>query len=457
MNTYGISERRAKARKQTEEEHIQATRHPYETLLERIRTWKEDDGWMPLFITKMNEEFGIGEKNYQSDVVYSLRCHPNIITKDRPAVSRGRIQSVTLYKWVSVKEKARLLFRSIVYQNIHEKEIQRLESFYPHGIGELNVNDILCVYDYLEKSGAGSKWIEFRPLTISSQRGVYMDHILQVLNDLQERKAILIQEVQKKKRLPFYIGHLVTEDHPYEDLLEEMMTGKAAYEFQPPTKKSRKKRASIIAAMASSQAERSIKAEGGKASTETQEKIIKDAPENPFLMNAAKTKDLFDTDQKSGTIDINHAKLQIGSLIDDIVRETYRKQDQKEKAMQTELAEAKQALESVTAKFHLAAKENYSLKSQLDDMQKAYRELKRKQENSDIFIRHLMQNTSEKLTDMQGQFLNILGSLSNMRRDQLCNPSILNRIKLDAFHVVEETSKAILNYTPDRLPPNEKR
>lgn len=125
--------------------------------------------------------------------------------------------------------------------------------------------------------------------------------------------------------------------------------------------------------------------------------------------------------------------------------------------MQTELAEAKQALESVTAKFHLAAKENYSLKSQLDDMQKAYRELKRKQENSDIFIRHLMQNTSEKLTDMQGQFLNILGSLSNMRRDQLCNPSILNRIKLDAFHVVEETSKAILNYTPDRLPPNEKR
>lgn len=192
MNTYGISERRATARRQTEKEHIEATRRPYETLLERIRTWDEDDGWMPLYITKMIDEFDIGEKNYQSDVVYSLRCNPNIIMKDRPSTSKGRIQPVTLYKWVPAEEKARLLFRSIAYQNIQEKEIHQLELSYSQGIGELNVNDILCVYDYLVKSGAESKWIEFKPLTISSQRGVYMDHILKVLDDMREKKALLM-------------------------------------------------------------------------------------------------------------------------------------------------------------------------------------------------------------------------------------------------------------------------
>lgn len=456
MNTYGISERRATARRQTEKEHIEATRRPYETLLERIRNWKEDDGWMPLYITKMIDEFDIGEKNYQSDVVYSLRCNPNIITKDRPATTKGRIQSVTLYKWVPAEEKARLRFRSIAYQNIHEKEIDRLESFYPHGIGELNVNDILCVYDYLEKSGAEEKWIEFRPLTISSQRGVYMNHVLQVLDDLQEKKAIIVQEIQRKKRFSFYIGHLVTEDYPYEVLLEEMMTGKAAQEFQPPDKKTRKKRTPVIVKMAAAQADRIIQ-EDNHIPAIRQEKIIKDVPQNPLLMSAIKQKDPFDTGRKPGTIDINHAKLQIGSLIDDIVRESYRKQEQQEKKMQTELDEAKAAFEREQAKFHRAAKENYELKAELENLKQAYRELSRKQKNGDLFIRQLMQNTSEKLTDMQGQFLNILGSLSTLRRDQLCNPSILNRIKLDAFHAVEETSKAILNYAPDRLPPDDNR
>lgn len=456
MNTYGISERRATARRQTEKEHIEATRRPYETLFERIRNWKEDDGWMPLYITKMIDEFDIGEKNYQSDVVYSLRCNPNIITKDRPSTSKGRIQPVTLYKWVPAEEKARLLFRSVTYQNIQEKEIHQLELSYSQGIGELNVNDILCVYDYLVKSGAESKWIEFKPLTISSQRGVYMDHILKVLDDMREKKALLMQEVQRARRMPFYIGHLVTEEHPYEELLEEMMTGKAAQEFQPPERKQRKKRKSVAAAVAVAKVEHVIE-NNNHVAHNVEEKIIKSIPDNPFLMSAAKQKDPFDTGRKSGTIDINHAKLQIGSLIDDIVRETYKRQDQKEKKMLAELAEAQQALAALTAKFHIAAKENYELKSKLEDTQKAYRELERKQKNIDMFVRHLMQNTSEKLTDMQGQFLNILGSLSTLRRDQLCNPSVLNRIKLDAFHVVEEASKEILNYSPDRLPPDDKR
>ena len=434
--TYAVPEATVKEREQIEIQHSPAVMEACRIVENKLKENEEE--WVKIPLNNIAQEFSqrmFKEKHEKIfsgtriEMRYTLCSNPNIVSK------RSR-----LYKWTTPEKKNKLRFSAIGYINIKEDDIAILERAYKDEQVIKNINDLLCVYDYLVKNGAKMYWKRINAMLLAAQRAVPIRKIFNALKSLEDHQVLIGHIVKNDKGKDVYVCHLARSKEHYDALTNEMAAGFANYmEDDIP---SRHARAEKIMQSAEETQVASINHKRENIKAALASGLFIDRRED--VEREKNRTDGLDMCSESSILNSNELNESLRNLQEiffsrqiALIQSAMYVNTKAKKASEAELAELKK-------KFARTAQENYDLCDKTKKLEKENKTL-------DKFIKGYSKHVVEELMAMQGELMTVIMQLGNIDRMLWGNPRIVNKIKGQIISTVSHAVDRINNYSPDYL------
>lgn len=419
---YGLNEQQVEKRTKIEKEHQEFIAPIVNRLFEKL---KSDPEWQTISMEELKKEIGDNAlARNRAEILYALQANKNIIAKpqntDESTGEAGSTMPVE-YRYVTEEEKEKLGYEAYFLRKFQGEKKKALEKALDRHRSELKVPlaNVLVIIQQLYTDGAADGWISSPIVNLSRKTGMSLRSTIDTIENMQDMKLLVMAKVPRKlnKNINRVFCRLAFTEEDFTLFYEEAESGDIK-EYQPP-KKRRKRRKN------SSQEEKKHYSVDDVLALLDEAEDKEKNPENK--VQAPVSNDL----------------------------ESYLERNRKdlENIIANEKAKMQEIIDDKQSMINKLAKETGDKQVKIDELNQKLRSMTEKNRANNEFNSAFVGHAQEVMDDFVGQFISIIEDMSTKYRYQLNDSSVVNKFKRRAFDLVGETSKSIIDYRPDKLPP----
>lgn len=421
---YGLNEQQVEKRTKIEKEHRDFITPVLNGLFEKL---KNNPEWQTISMEELKKEIGDNAlARNRAEILYELQANKNVIAKpqstDESTGEAGSTMPVE-YRYVTEEEKEKLGYEAYFLRKFQGEKKKTLEEALDKHREELKVPlaNVLVIIQQLYTDGAADGWISSPIVNLSRKIGMSLRNTVDTIENMQDMKLLVMAKVPRKlnKNINRIFFRLSFTEDDYATYSEEADSGNIK-EYRPPKKKRKRRK-------------KNEAAEEKKHYSVDDVLALLDEDENKEEKSKLKTETL------SLSSDLNSYLERSRRDLENIIAN--------EKAKMQEIINDKQSM------INKLAKETGDKQVKIDELTQKLRSATDKNRANDEFNGAFVSHAQEVMDDFVGQFISIIEDMSTKYRYQLNDSSVVNKFKRRAFDLVGETSKSIIDYRPDKLPP----